>query len=63
LSEAQKLRDKAAHARQLAESLTDPHARGALEALAGELDQQANDLEAQERDQDKENKPSRSDTP
>jgi hypothetical protein len=63
VSEAQKLRDKAAHTRQMAWSLTDQHARGALEALAGELDQQANDLDAQARDQDKVNTPSRDDTP
>ena len=34
--------------RELAKAITDAHARGALEALAGELDQQALDLERQE---------------
>ena len=45
VSEAQKLRDKAAHAREMAAPLTDAHACAALQALALELEQQALDLE------------------
>jgi hypothetical protein len=63
LSEAQKLRDKAAHARRLAASLTDRQACGALETLAGELDQQASDLERQARAKVGQEKSSQSDTP
>jgi hypothetical protein len=64
VSEGQRLRDKAAHAREMAWALTDRHARAALEALAGELEQQASVLEREERDRDKQNDlTSRSDTP
>ena len=48
MSEAKKLRDKAAHVRALAWALTDEHASAALEALAVELETQAVDLERQE---------------
>jgi hypothetical protein len=47
MSEAQRLRDKAVHARELARMLADDHSKGALEALAQELDQQAAQLENQ----------------
>lgn len=48
MSEAQKLRDKAFHARELALALPDAHARAALEALAAEYEQQALELERQD---------------
>ena len=51
MSESVKLRDKVLHARVLALSVTDEHARASLEALAAELEQQAADLERQEQDQ------------
>ena len=62
MSEAQKLRDKAVHARDLAWALTDEHACAALEALAVEFERQATELEAQ--DQSGQERPaSWSDTP
>jgi hypothetical protein len=64
VSEAQKLRDKATHARGLAAALTDSHARKALEALADELEQQAIELERQDQSTGRQDKPaSQSDTP
>jgi len=48
VSEAQRLREKAAHAREMAGPLTDAHAHAALQSLASELEQQALDLERQE---------------
>ena len=62
VSEAQKLRDKAAHAREMAAPLTDAHACAALQALASELEQQALDLEHKEQRAHKGQVP-RSDTP
>jgi hypothetical protein len=47
VSEAQKLRDKAFHARDLARALTDKQASAALEALAAEFEAQALELERQ----------------
>jgi hypothetical protein len=48
VGEAEKLRDKALHARGLALALTDAHARAALQAMADELERQAVELERQE---------------
>ena len=45
MSEAQKRRDRAFHARQLARALTDQDACAALEALAVELEAEAAELE------------------
>ena len=62
MSEAQRLRDKAVHARELAGGLAEKHARAALEALAVEFERQATGLEAQ--DQSGHERPApRSDTP
>ena len=62
---ARKLRDKAVHTRDMARSLTDAHARAVLEALATEFEQQAADLERQERDKGRaqDHPASRNDTP
>lgn len=62
MSEAQKLRAKALHAREMAWSLSDELARTALEALALEFERRASELEAQELN-DQERPASRSDTP
>lgn len=62
MSEAQKLRDKAAHARQLAWALTDAHARAALEAMASEFERLALELERAEQSGQNESI-SQSDTP
>jgi hypothetical protein len=62
VSEAQKLRAKALHAREMAWSLSDELARTALEALALEFERRASELEAQELN-DQERPASRSDTP
>ena len=48
MSEAQRLRDKAVHARELAGGLAEKHARAALEALAVEFERQATELDAQD---------------
>jgi hypothetical protein len=48
VSEAQTLRDKALHARVLAASLTDAHAKTALEAMAEQLERKAVEFERQE---------------
>ena len=53
MSETQRLRDRAAHARDLAWGLSDEHARGALEALATELELQATELEHKEQVQER----------
>lgn len=45
MSDAQRLRDKAHHARELAVLLSDPHSIGALEAYADELERQADELD------------------
>jgi hypothetical protein len=64
VSEAQKLRDKAFHARDLARALTDKYACAALETLAAEFETQAIELERQNRATGGQDKPvSRSDTP
>jgi len=62
VSEAEKLRDKALHARELVWRLSDERARAALEAIAVEFERQAFELEAQELN-DQERPASRSDTP
>lgn len=45
MSEAQKLREKALHARELAVAMTDAHAIGALRAYAEELERLADELD------------------
>ena len=45
MSEAQKLRAKALHVRELAMAMTDAHAIGALKAFADELERQADELD------------------
>lgn len=45
MGEAEQLRDKAAHARRLAEYIADKHARAALRAFADELESKATELE------------------
>ncbi|HWE72137.1 MAG TPA: hypothetical protein VG328_03190 [Stellaceae bacterium] len=65
MSEAQRLRDKAFHAREVALALTDKHACAALEALADEFEAQATELERREQGaRGEQNKPaSQRDTP
>lgn len=61
MSEIDRLRNQATHARRLARYTTDAHARDALEALAGEFERKALDLE---HEQSSETKPaSPHDTP
>ena len=45
MGEIELLRDKAAHARRLAEEIVDKHARAALRAFADELESKATELE------------------
>ena len=45
MSEVERLRGKAAHARRLAEEIADAHARAALRAFADELESKATELE------------------
>lgn len=53
MSEIDRLRNQAAHARRLARYTTDAHARDALEGLAGEFERKALDLEHEQSSQNK----------
>jgi hypothetical protein len=57
VSEKQRLRDKAAHTRDIAWALTDRPARAALEALADDLERQASVLEREEHEQGMQDNP------
>ena len=50
MSEIERLRDQAAHARRLAEGITDMHALASLHAYADELERMASEIERQQRD-------------
>lgn len=62
VSEIDRLRSQAAHARRLAGYTTDAHAKEALEAFAGEFERKALDLERQQ-SIDENKSASQSDTP
>jgi hypothetical protein len=51
VSETHRLRDKAAHVREVAKALTDRPARAALRDLADDLERQASELEREQHKQ------------